>query len=223
MRSKKVTSLFSFAILIAVSVIRLDHMSAQQSVSSHFGVSAPNSGSKVEVRSSEIGGSSKWAAGQGSFGTGVQTGGVWTDGSTLAKSRSITNRTMQALVPYANSSLPSSDFVSGLHRSQPSNLSRSSPLSSPHNFRNSSSQPSRGTGIGGGPVLKSSAMRRPVGGSQGGSLLLGTGSDGRKPKTTSSIASGLTKVPPARERAENPFLVTQPETVLRKPQTTTLP
>ena len=92
MRSKKVTSLFAFAILIAVSVIRLDHLSAQQSVSSHFGAIAPNSGSKVEPRSSVIGGPSKWAAGQGSFGTGVQTGGVWTDGSTFASTRSINHR-----------------------------------------------------------------------------------------------------------------------------------
>jgi hypothetical protein len=223
MRSKKVTSLFAFAILIAVSVIRLDHLSAQQSVSSHFGAIAPNSGSKVEPRSSVIGGPSKWAAGQGSFGTGVQTGGVWTDGSTFASTRSINHRTMQTLVPDASSSLPSSDIASGLHHSQPSNLSRSTPLSSPHNFRGFSSQPSRGTGIGGGTVLKSSGMRRPVGGLQGGNLLRGAGAEGRKPKTTSSIAPGLTKVPPARERVENPFLFTQPETDLRKRQMITLP
>jgi hypothetical protein len=223
MRSKKVTNLFSFAILIAVSAIRPDHMSAQQSVSSHFGVSAINSGSKVEVPSSVIGGSSKWAAGHGSFGTGVQTGGVWTDGSTFATSRSITHRTTQALVPDAKPSLPSSNIASGLHHSLPSNLSRSSALSSPHNFLFSSSQLSRGTGIGGAPGLKSSGMRRPVGGSQGANFLRGAGAEGRKPKLTSSIAPELTKIPPARERVARPFLFTQPETDLRERETITLP
>jgi hypothetical protein len=62
-----------------------------------------------------------------------------------------------------------------------------------------------------------------VGGSQGGNLLRGADAEGRKPKTTSSIAPGLTKVPPAGDRVANPFLFTQPETDLRKPQTITLP
>jgi hypothetical protein len=101
----------------------------QAASSTQFGQRPPSSGSPVgttaPIGGAGAGGGSSWGAGKGSFGTGVQPGGIWHDNGPSFGAAAGSAKSMQAQ-PSAASALPSGGGLpSGFSPSTPGSFHRS--------------------------------------------------------------------------------------------------
>jgi hypothetical protein len=207
---KKVNAV-SVPLCIIACFISLHPVQAQQiATSAHFGASALRAAStapsSVVGRAAASDGSSRWTAGQGSFGSSAQAGGVWRDESTLSAAPGVAPGTKPARTFPANAFSPSDDLAAGSFSAKPASGRGNAESGAAHLSRSFSGQRSGASAFGHGAASKSSDMRHTAAGSRGRVGSPGRGAGRGENRPSSGMASRVTQRTPTRGLAGNSSL-----------------
>ena len=236
-KKKSFSNPLCILLCIAACLTSLHAAKAQQrAASNHFGGTLPSASPATRERGPErtsvSGGGSNWSAGQGSFGTAVQPGGVWRDESTLP---AVVDNAGSATQVHSSAKgvFPSSSVLEADSFTQTATSVRRNAASGPAHLSHFSAGLHSGLmSASRSPVLRSSTMRPVAGVSRNET---GSRSRGRA-ESKSELASG--QIPngvisgqisssvhtgPVRNPISNSSLYTSQKARFKKRQTETQP
>jgi hypothetical protein len=188
-RCKKVNAA-SILLLIGACFICPHPVPAQQPQdASHFGANEVGSGSTtsvgVPVRVTGSGGKSTWGAGKQSFGTSVQTGGVWRDGAALGAATPGTRTAKQDRASAKDASPPSGAPPPLFFGPKPTNARGNAAPGKGPILRSSAT-----SAIGRATMSKSSGTKHTAGRSRSRTRFNGPSDGKRETRPSSGLASG---------------------------------